>query len=145
MKKIMSLKTVPLYTICLMSALLGACNPLPNNATPTPEATASASPTPSVMPGENAEDKTYTLYVNSQKVDCVGVGPQKCLQIRRSEDESWSFFYDDIEGFTFEPGFVYTLRVSEEEIENPPADASSKRIKLEEVISKTPSQAIAAS
>jgi hypothetical protein len=137
MKKLVSPKTAPLYILCVMTALLGACNPLPNNATPTPEATASASPAP--------EMNTYTLYVNSQEVDCVGVAPQKCLQIRRSESESWSFFYDKIQGFTFEPGFIYTLKVSEEEIENPPADASSKRIKLEEVISKTATQATAAS
>lgn len=134
----------PLCTLILMSIAVSACNPLPNNATPASEASASPSPSASVTPEPDAE-QTYTLYINSQKVDCVGVGPQKCLQIRRSEDESWSFFYDNIEGFTFEPGFVYTLRVSEEEIKNPPADASSKRIKLEEVISKTASQAIAAS
>lgn len=140
MKKLVSLTAVSLQILLLVG--VSACNPLPNNATPTAEE--SPSPQPSDMP-ENTEANTYTLYVNSQEVDCVGVGPQKCLQIRRSESESWSFFYDTIEGFTFEPGFVYTLKVSEEEIENPPADASSKRIKLEEVISKTASQAIPAS
>lgn len=141
MKKLTFPKAVLLYTLCLMG-LATACNPLPNNATPGTEASISPSAAPSV---ENADTDSYTLYVNSQEVDCVGVGPQKCLQIRRSESESWSFFYDTIEGFTFEPGFVYTLKVSEEEVENPPADASSKRIKLKEVLSKTPSQAIPAS
>lgn len=143
MKKLIYSKFVPLYTMILMGAVLSACNPLPNEATPTPEATASASP--SAAPGENAAKDSYTLYVNSQKLDCVGVAPQKCLQVRRSESESWSFFYDNIEGFTFEPGFIYALKVSEEEIENPPADASSKRVKLEEVLSKTASQAVAVS
>lgn len=138
MKKLVTLKTASLYTLLLIS--ISGCNPLPND-TPTPKATASASS--SATPEETAAENTYTLYVNSQQVDCIGEAAQKCLQVRRSESESWGFFYDEIEGFTFEPGFVYTLKVSEEEFENPPADASSKHIKLEEVLSKTPSQAIA--
>lgn len=117
-------------------ASLSACNPLPNSF---PEPSPDPSPTPFVE-----ETPEYTLYVNSQKVECVGVGPQQCLQVRRSEDQSWSFFYDEIVGFTFEPGFVYTLIVREENVENPPADASSKRFILQEVVSKSPSEAIAA-
>lgn len=80
-----------------------------------------------------------TLYINSELVDCEGgAGPQKCMQMRRSPDEPWELFYDGIEGFTFEPGFTYELRVRATAVDNPPADASSQRYALVEVVDKTP-------
>ncbi|TNJ46412.1 DUF4377 domain-containing protein [Tamlana fucoidanivorans] len=42
------------------------------------------------------------LWVNSKRVDCVGVVLQKCYQIQANEkinDEDWRFFYGEIEGF----------------------------------------------
>lgn len=79
-----------------------------------------------------------TLHVNSELVDCVGVGPRKCLEVREDPADDWELFYDDIEGFTFESGFRYTLRIKVEEVDNPPADASSLRYELIEVVDKTP-------
>ncbi len=85
----------------------------------------------------NDEETAKTLFVGPELVDCVGVAPQQCMQVRASEDEDWTLFYDQIEGFEFEPGFEYELRVTETEIENPPADASSLQVTLVEVVSKT--------
>ncbi|MCZ7672694.1 MAG: DUF4377 domain-containing protein [Chloroflexi bacterium] len=48
-----------------------------------------------------------------------------------------SFFYNPIVGFTFEPGYEYELKVMVETVENPPADGSSLRYTLVEVVSKT--------
>ena len=78
------------------------------------------------------------LYVNSQLVDCEGVGPQKCLQVRTSPEAQWELFYGHIEGFTFEPGHHYRLLVDVTRAENVPADASSVRYSLIEVVEKRP-------
>ena len=34
------------------------------------------------------------------------------------EAQRWEFFYDGIEGFVFEPGYIYTLEVRLEEREH---------------------------
>jgi hypothetical protein len=60
----------------------------------------------------------------------------ECLQVREAADRPWQYFYSDIEGFTFEPGFDYELRVREEKVANPPADGSSLRWTLVRVVSK---------
>jgi Domain of unknown function (DUF4377) len=80
-----------------------------------------------------------TLYVNRELVDCEGgAGPQKCMQLRRRPDEPWELFYGGIDGFSFEPGFTYELRVDVTEVASPPADASSLRYALVEVVDKAP-------
>ena len=80
--------------------------------------------------------ETKTIFVGPNMVDCVGVGPQKCMQIKEKENEMWKNFYDKIEGFDFQQGFSYKIAVEITEIENPPADASSKKYKLIEVLEK---------
>ncbi len=81
--------------------------------------------------------KTIELYVDSKRVDCVGVAPQKCLRTRTDPNGEWQFFYNNIEGFDYQEGFIYKLKVNTFDVENPPADASSIRYELNEVISKT--------
>jgi heat shock protein HslJ len=78
-----------------------------------------------------------TIYVGPYLVDCEGVAPQKCMLVKERPDDEWSLFYDQIEGFDYEPGHEYELRIAEEKVENPPADASSIRWTLVEVLSKT--------
>ena len=59
-----------------------------------------------------------TLYVGPEKVDCVGVAPQQCLQVRYSPDDE------------------YELLVEKTPVENPPADASSIEWTLVDVVSQ---------
>ncbi|GAB3221395.1 DUF4377 domain-containing protein [Algoriphagus aestuariicola] len=94
---------------------------------------------------ENAREnrgRTEIWWINSAKVDCVGVGPMTCLQINKGETigkVEWSLFYDQISGFDYEPGYIYQLEVEVTEKEKPiPADASSLSYKLVKEISKTP-------
>jgi len=82
------------------------------------------------------EPEIITLFVAPQTVECVGVGPRTCLQVRESPDEEWHNFFEGVDGFEFEPGFYYELRVARYRVENPPADASSFRYVLLEVVSK---------
>ena len=79
---------------------------------------------------------TETLYVQDKLADCIGVAPMKCMQVRGQPGESWSLFYQQIEGFTFEPGYRYQLEVTKEQLTDVPADASSLRYRLIKVVSK---------
>jgi len=81
-----------------------------------------------------------TWWINSSKVDCTGVAPMSCLQIQKGEiidSEKWEFFYSSIEGFEYQPGYIYQIKINIEDRPAPvPADASSKIFKLIEVMSK---------
>ena len=88
----------------------------------------------------NDDLQSKILIIGDHLVDCTGVGPQKCMLVKESQEEEWSFFYDKIKGFDYEPGFTYELIVSETEIENPAADASSIQYVLKEIVSKTATQ-----
>ncbi|UCD98646.1 MAG: META domain-containing protein [Chloroflexota bacterium] len=77
-----------------------------------------------------------TIYVGAELVDCVGVSPQKCMLIKENPEDEYTLFYDQIEGFEYEEGYTYKLVVKEEQIENPPADASSIKWSLVRVESK---------
>ncbi len=81
---------------------------------------------------------TKTLYVAHHLADCVGVAPMKCMLVRDRPDGEWTLLYSGIEGFEYEPGFEYELRIRTEEIPDPPADASSIRYILERIVSATP-------
>ena len=77
-----------------------------------------------------------TLYVAPNTVDCVGMVPQQCMLTKERPDDDWTYFYGEIVGFTYEPGFNYTLRVERRHIRNPPADGSSYEYRLVEVLVK---------
>jgi len=80
-----------------------------------------------------------TVYVGPYLVECEGVAPQQCMLVKDDPEGDWTLFYDRIEGFDYEEGYEYELLVSEQEIDNPPADASSIKWTLVEVVSKTAS------
>lgn len=81
--------------------------------------------------------KNIIWYVANSKADCNGVAPQECLQIKEEGQKSWAFFYDQIDGFDYEDGFYYKIKVEASEVENPPADGSSLRYKLVEILEKS--------
>ncbi|WP_408091897.1 DUF4377 domain-containing protein [Chryseobacterium terrae] len=95
--------------------VLSQCKPMPNSS--------------------SANEKTFIIA--SQTADCTGVAPMKCLQVKEKESDNWENLYTNIEGFTYEPGFEYVLKVKTEKIENPPMDASSIRYILVKEVSKT--------
>ncbi|MCE2593287.1 DUF4377 domain-containing protein [Motilimonas cestriensis] len=80
------------------------------------------------------------LYVNAETKECTGVGPMICLQVKTPEAQQWQLFYQDINGFTYEPGFHYQLQVKKEAVNNPAADASSVKYSLIKIISKLPTK-----
>ncbi|EYB68728.1 hypothetical protein DEIPH_ctg017orf0065 [Deinococcus phoenicis] len=83
-----------------------------------------------------AQGRVQTWTVAAQRVPCMGVGPMSCLRIQR-DGGPWELFYGEIEGFTFQPGVTQVIRVREEDRPGPvPADASSKRYVLVEVVER---------
>lgn len=84
------------------------------------------------------EEQLKTIYIADHLVDCTGVAEQKCMLTKDSPEGEWTYFYDKIQGFEYEEGFEYEIKVELQQVENPPADAPSIRYILKEVISKVP-------
>lgn len=76
------------------------------------------------------------VYIDSQRVECTGVGKLQCYRWRESADAPWQLWYGPIEGLDFEPGITYKLRVKEYQVPNPPADATAIRWQLLEVVER---------
>jgi heat shock protein HslJ len=77
---------------------------------------------------------TKLVYVAAQRQTCTGVAVQQCLQVRDSPQADWQLFYDEIEGFTPQPGVAYRLRIKEVPVQKPAADASNVRWILDMII-----------
>lgn len=80
---------------------------------------------------------TERMVIASQQGDCVGIAPMKCLLVKTDGQPDWEFFYSNIEGFDYEPGYEYVLEVKKETRKNPAADQSAIRYTLVKEISKT--------
>jgi hypothetical protein len=78
------------------------------------------------------------IWVAHFTTPCEGVGLRECLNVREAGENEWKTWYGPIEGFEYEPGVEYHMVVSETTVEDPPADASSIRWTLIEVLDETP-------
>jgi hypothetical protein len=112
-------------SLSLLVLLMAACDTGKNSTTAPPDA------------------EVMTMWVNSKKADCTGVAPMQCMQVQYGKDidaNSWKNFYDPIEGFTYEEGYVYYLEVEKSERKFPggqvTADASKFQYKLRKQMSK---------
>lgn len=87
------------------------------------------------QPTSSGDGTMMEVTVGPEMVDCVGVGPRKCLEV------DGKFFYEHIDGFVHEAGYTYRLRMERYDAfpgtTEPPADASLYSYRLVEVISKT--------
>ncbi|PRX38587.1 DUF4377 domain-containing protein, partial [Salegentibacter salegens] len=86
-------------------------------------------------------ESRINMMVNSYTVGCVGEIEGTCLLVQEGDmigTENWENFYfsDRIEGFNYEPGYVYGLIVKKTEVENPPLGGSSIKYELVEIVSK---------
>jgi hypothetical protein len=87
---------------------------------------------------EPSAEEQFVLYVAPHTVECTGMVVQQCMLTRQSPTAEWTYFYGGIDGFTYEPGFDWTLLVRTRTIENPPADGSSIEYRLLGVLDKIP-------
>ena len=122
--------------VLAVAGLMAACT-MPSTL-PVPEPPQDAMPAPVGVPPVEPGSETVTLFVGPNREPCVGVGPQVCLQVKETADGDYSLFYDNIQGFDYEPGYEYQLTVEKTTVPNPPADASAFQYSLVEVVSKTP-------
>lgn len=80
------------------------------------------------------------LWVSGVKSECsAGAGKMNCLNVARSEnlnEANWENFYSNIDGFNFEEGYLKKIEVRVEDLEDVPADASSKKYILIKEIEK---------
>ncbi|PRX57953.1 DUF4377 domain-containing protein [Flagellimonas meridianipacifica] len=89
---------------------------------------------------DDSEEGLINLRVNYFTLDCTGAFPTQCLQVQEGDEiggDSWFNFFDPIENFDFEPGFIYDLRVERTRVDNPPPDGSSFRYQLIQIVSRT--------
>ncbi|MEW5929386.1 MAG: DUF4377 domain-containing protein [Gemmatimonadota bacterium] len=107
------------FLLTLLAVLLGG-------------ATAACSGSPTAAPEE------VTLLVAPFQRECQGMVAMQCMQVKERPQDDWQNFYDGIEGFQYELGFSYRLRVLKTPVPNPPADGSSVSWRLLEVLEKTP-------
>jgi hypothetical protein len=89
--------------------------------------------------GTTGPTEVRTLEIAEFTVPCIGVGPQECMLVRTEPGAEFQLFYDQILGFTWEPGFRYRLLVSIHTRRNAPADGSAQLTRLIRVESRTPS------
>ncbi|KVH59782.1 DUF4377 domain-containing protein [Burkholderia cepacia] len=89
-----------------------------------------------VRPADDGKPVARTVQVAPQSARCTGVAPMECLQVRNSPNEPWSLWYAGIEGFAYQPGYLYTLEIDEYRVAQPPADGSSIRWVLKRVVER---------
>lgn len=87
----------------------------------------------SIMYGERP------IFIAAQTEPCsAGARKMDCMKVKyRADNPEWELFYNDIEGFTYEPGNEYELIVNVEKVDNPSADASDLKYTLVKEVSKT--------
>jgi hypothetical protein len=66
----------------------------------------------SVIIGCGRDTHEEILIIGPYKTGCVGAFEQECYLEFNEENQRWEFFYEGIEGFDFQPGFIWTLKVS---------------------------------
>jgi heat shock protein HslJ len=99
---------------------------------PATEVTAAASP--ATAAADAAPATTQDLYVAPLRAKCMGIAPMQCLQVRQDPKGPWQLWYSPIEGFEFKTGTAYHIRINGWKIANPPADSSSMRWKLVQIL-----------
>jgi len=83
---------------------------------------------------DQSAGETTRLWIKPDVVDCEGVAAQQCLEIATAEAGPYELFYDSIERYTHNEGKAAVVDVTIEDVEDPPADASSLRYTLVKIV-----------
>lgn len=89
-----------------------------------------------VTVGCGRDEHIETLIIGPYRTECPSFSGSDCYLEFNEESERWEFFYDGIDGFDFEPGFIWTLKVKVVDIGTEIQDAGRYDYYLVEVISK---------
>ena len=79
---------------------------------------------------------TEILIIGPYTTTCFGPFEQECYLEFNEEAEKWHFFYDEIIGFNYEEGFIWTLKVRLEKLDEAMQDAGLYDYYLVEVLKK---------
>ena len=82
------------------------------------------------------DENTKILTIGPYVQTCQGFIEQTCFLEYNEEDQQWEFFYEEIQGFSFEPGFVYTLEARLEDRGPDIQDVGRYAYHLVEILSK---------
>ncbi|WP_374603478.1 DUF4377 domain-containing protein [Arenimonas sp.] len=77
------------------------------------------------------------VLVSGERKPCSGAAPAQCLQVRTEPGAPWQHYYGDIEGFSWQEGVDYVLRIREYTVANAPADGGARRWVLEEILDRS--------
>ncbi|WP_324767443.1 DUF4377 domain-containing protein [Pokkaliibacter plantistimulans] len=87
---------------------------------------------------DDGTERDMVIYLSNHPKPCQGVAAGLCMEVKYDAKEDWSLFYGSIDGFIYQAGYYYTLKVHRGLRENPAADQSRYVWKLLEVVNKTP-------
>ena len=79
---------------------------------------------------------TEILIIEPYRTECPSFSGADCYLEFNEESQRWHFFYDGIRGFDFEPGFIWTLKVSLHEYSGDIQDVGKYEYRLIEVLNK---------
>ncbi len=86
--------------------------------------------------GCDRDEHIETLIIGPYTQTCQGFIEQECYLEFNEESQRWEFFYENIQGFDFEPGYIYTLKVRLEDRGTEIQDVGRYAYHLVEVLSK---------
>ena len=82
------------------------------------------------------EENIELLTIGPYTETCQGFIEQTCFLEFNEESQEWEFFYESIQGFDYEPGYIYQLKVRLEDRGTDIQDVGRYAYHLVEVISK---------
>jgi gas vesicle protein len=83
-------------------------------------------------------DGTKEIEIGPQLVDCQGGKPMHCLSVKGADINNGQLYYSAIEGFNFEPGYNYKLKVKKLNKTVNPKDDTIPQWTLVQVVKKEP-------
>ena len=86
--------------------------------------------------GRSTDEMIETLIIGPYTQTCQGFIEQQCYLTFNKESQEWEFFYENIQGFDFKPGYIYKLKVRLEDRETEIQDVGRYAYYLVEVLSK---------
>ena len=86
--------------------------------------------------GCGRDEHIETLIIGPYRAECPSFSGSDCYLEFNEESQEWHFFYEGIQGFDFEPGFIWTLKVSLHEREEGIQDVGRYEYRLIEVLDK---------
>jgi len=82
------------------------------------------------------EFQITNMRINHYQNTGIGEGLFLTLMVQEGNNigsDNWFKFYNNIEGFDYQPGYIYDIKVVVEQVDNPPADGSSLKYTLQEI------------